>query len=53
MLILCTSLLNVYLSWFCSTNFVKDIIYWEVSVSIPNDLKSGLHEHYSVHLTEA
>ena len=44
MLILCTSVLNVYLSWFCSTNFIKGKIYWEVNVNIPNDWKSGLHE---------
>jgi len=40
--------LDVNFSWFCSKNFIKDRIYWEVIVSIPNDWNSGLQEVLSL-----
>jgi hypothetical protein len=36
-LMLCTSILDVNISWFCDKNFISDKIYWEGIVSIPND----------------
>jgi len=44
MLILWTSVLDVNFSWFFNKNFIKDRIYWEVIVNIPNYWNSGLQE---------
>jgi len=36
--------MNLDIGWFCSKNVIRDSIYSEVMVSIPNDWNNGLQE---------